>query len=866
MKPLRAFLFSRTPSGEWRSEAFRELEPLLEATRKALTEESASAAIHVGFWRPETIKIADLAQRWEGTLLLSETAIGSVPPPVAVSKNKVGEVDGLAFHVALDGFGYQIEDPSDSKPDNHTIRLTDRESVDVVFRGWVGELIRYKPECEPMLRKAGIWDDASYHECERILEVEERITLALDRYRIVTGAQASQENILDNLHACPNWFLSDQLTFLDLTVRMRNVCIANKLTIIGDLAAKGYRGLLKLPNMGNGSVHGLGKLIWEAFFLGTALRRKKWDGDDTSNDVAHSFYIPDENIVAPSVNSSFKTILDGFVDAAQVLSDQERGIWAARLGFRCDPQTLQMIGNQLGITRERVRQIEVKIYKKVRNHLIWPEVSRKLKNLLKDRTSPLLLNGVSAFDQWFNGIEELQNPLGEIFNHILDNEFSILIINDTPIISHLTSDGWAFAVGSAKNLLRGIAGEKVQEDDARVRIGTLIGERGAELRDELWETVKSFALWAEKPDGTRWLSGYGHTAEAVVTAILESAGHPLHYEEIFRRSKQISERPYEERALHNAARNVAVLYKRGTYGLLTHCPLTTEDLALIEAEIEDIAAGAERSRQWHTSELLDELLERGLDFNGQIDKYLINISLRNSKSFSYLRRMIWGYKNSWQASASSRLDTRQAVMALLEGAGRPLSTLEIRKKLENDRGLNSHFQIHPQGNLIRLGPGLWGLADRDIRVSDPDALLGQLDCHLRTTQEGVHSSEVASILDIKEEDALALLGLAKQKGMRVDRAQYVYLSSWEDSRRIWPAEAVRQTLITHPHGLSIEKIRSEVNRITKRVMNGIYVSHLLIHTDGASYDPESEIWILDQVRSQEAEVDEDEEHDEPKLP
>ena len=49
-------------------------------------------------------------------------------------------------------------------------------------------------------------------------------------------------------------------------------------------------------------------------------------------------------------------------------------------------------------------------------------------------------------------------------------------------------------------------------------------------------------------------------------------------------------------------------------------------------------------------------------------------------------------------------------------------------------------------------------------------------------------------------------------------------------------------------------------------MNGIYVSHLLIHTDGASYDPESEIWILDQVRSQEAEVDEDEEHDEPNLP
>ena len=44
MKPLRAFLFSCGPSGEWSSSAFRELEPLLEATKAALATESASAA------------------------------------------------------------------------------------------------------------------------------------------------------------------------------------------------------------------------------------------------------------------------------------------------------------------------------------------------------------------------------------------------------------------------------------------------------------------------------------------------------------------------------------------------------------------------------------------------------------------------------------------------------------------------------------------------------------------------------------------------------------------------------------------------------------------------------------------------------
>jgi len=827
----------------------------------ALAFESAAAAVHIGFWRPETAKVAELAQQWSGKLLLSEAAIGSLPRPIAVSQASVGEVDGLAFHVALDGFGYQMDDPSPGKPKKrpaiHPSQTDDRLSP----RGWVEQLILLKPESEALLGKAGIWDDASYHENESFLETDERITLALDRYRTVAGVKVNQTNILNNLHACPNWFLNDQLSFLNLTVRMRNVCDAHNMTTIGDLANKGYGGLLKLPNMGQGSVHSLGTLLWKIFILGDTLRRKKWDGPEAPMDGPHNVRIPDD-IVIEDPNSppapSFANVLNGFIDVAQEITDQERGIWAARMGFRCKAQTLQVIADQVGITRERVRQIEVKIYKKIHRHLFWASLSNRLKDHLDDRTSPLLLNGISAVDPWFKGVEELKEPLREVFNHIMQDEFSILDINETPVITRLPFAQWEDAVSSGKALLREMVSDKVSEDYARVQVGTLISGAGEELRDELWATVRPFAMWAHKANGERLLAGYGRTAEAVVAAILESAGHPLHYEEIYRRSKLVSEKEHEERALHKAARNVAVLYKRGTYGLLSHCPLTPDELALIEAEVEDIAAGADPSKQWHTSELLDELLERGFDFDGQLTKYIINIALRNSKSFANMRRMIWGYKKSWRASAASRLDMRQAVMALLEEAGRPLNTLELRERLEGDRGLNNHFQIHPQGNLIRLGTGLWGLANRDIKVGDPDALLGRLALHLQETQEGVHSSEVATVLgDIREEDALALLGLVKQKGMRRDRAQYVYLSSWEGSRRIWPAEAVEQALDAHPEGMSIEQVRVEVNRITKREMNGLYISHLLNHTEGSSYNPDTEIWVREQAPSED--IDEDEE-------
>jgi hypothetical protein len=849
MKPLRAFLFSKNQSDEWSSAAYRELETLLEGVSQALAVEGTSAAIHVGFWRPETTKVAELAQQWGGTLLLSDSAVGSLPPTVKVSHSSVGEVDGVSFRVALDGFGYQIEDPTPGQFRESKTIDSHIPSIQFQPRGWVEQLISEKPEYESLLQEKQIWDEESFHKNEYSLEINERLSLAFNRYRLIVGSKVSEINILDNLHACPDWFLNDDLHLLNLTVRMRNVCKAYGMNTIRDIAAKGYSGLLKLPNMGQGSVHGLGTILWKAFIEADALRRQKWDcitPSDSGTDraqVAHEGITEELSETDPSKVPVIDGINSGFVEAAQALSFQERGIWATRLGYRCEQKTLQMIGDDIGLTRERVRQIEVKIYRKVGRHPFWTQLSERIKGHLNSRTSSLLLDGIGAVDPWFKDASELKEPLRQAFHHILHDEFSILNINETPVITRLTSSQWEKAIDAGKALLREMVDQRVSEDQARVQIGALLNDAGEELRDDLWAIVHPFAMWASSPGGQRIIVGYGRTAESVVLAILVSAGKPLHYREIYRRSKQFSGKAHEERALHNAAANVAVLYNRGTYGLLSHCPLTPKELALIEAEIEDIAAGSEPTKQWHTSELLDELLERGFDFDGKISKYIVNIALRNSKTFVNMRRMVWGYRESWQASTASRLDMRQAVMALLEEAGRPLSTLEIQERLKGDRGFNEYFQIHPQGNLIRLGTGLWGLADRDIKVKDPNALLQKLLKHLQQTKEGVHISEVTAVLgEIDEDDAQALLGLVNHKGMRRDRAQYVYLSEWEGSRRIWPGHAVEQALDTHPKGASIEKIRLEVNRLTKRNINPIYISHLLVHTDGAVYDAENELW------------------------
>src|SRR5712691_8571162 len=57
-----------------------------------------------------------------------------------------------------------------------------------------------------------------------------------------------------------------------------------------------------------------------------------------------------------------------------------------------------------------------------------------------------------------------------------------------------------------------------------------------------------------------------------------------------------------------------------------------------------------------------------------------------------------------------------AVVALRR-AGKPLTTAELRKYIEEVRGLNAVFLPQPYGLIGRLGRGVWGLVDRDFGLT-----------------------------------------------------------------------------------------------------------------------------------------------------
>lgn len=79
--------------------------------------------------------------------------------------------------------------------------------------------------------------------------------------------------------------------------------------------------------------------------------------------------ILDENAISPMTSAMKSADANWTHELLEILTEQEVDILKRRYGFDNDPQTLESIGDALGITRERVRQIENQALKKLRKKI-----------------------------------------------------------------------------------------------------------------------------------------------------------------------------------------------------------------------------------------------------------------------------------------------------------------------------------------------------------------------------------------------------------------------------------------------------------------------------------------------------------------
>ena len=91
-------------------------------------------------------------------------------------------------------------------------------------------------------------------------------------------------------------------------------------------------------------------------------------------------FIPDEDVPAPAEAAAFSMLKEQLVEVLDTLTEREQKVLKLRFGLDDGrARTLEEVGKEFDVTRERIRQIEAKALRKLRH----PSRSKKLKEYLE---------------------------------------------------------------------------------------------------------------------------------------------------------------------------------------------------------------------------------------------------------------------------------------------------------------------------------------------------------------------------------------------------------------------------------------------------------------------------------------------------
>ena len=92
-------------------------------------------------------------------------------------------------------------------------------------------------------------------------------------------------------------------------------------------------------------------------------------------------FIQDDHVAVPADAAAFTLLHEQLLEVLETLTEREQKVLKLRFGLEDGrPRTLEEVGKEFNVTRERIRQIEAKALRKLRH----PSRSKKLKDYLDE--------------------------------------------------------------------------------------------------------------------------------------------------------------------------------------------------------------------------------------------------------------------------------------------------------------------------------------------------------------------------------------------------------------------------------------------------------------------------------------------------
>ncbi len=389
------------------------------------------------------------------------------------------------------------------------------------------------------------------------------------------------------------------------------------------------------------------------------------------------------------------------------LSAKERRIVEGRFMIAGARSTLQQLGDKLGVTRERVRQVEsVLVGRADPDGWLGPIIDERLAVLRKGRTEPLLISDIEKGDPWFAGISEKPRVLGGILATLHCDHRMI----DADSINEP-------CVTSADAALKGALTWRFTRWFRRQGIVSAIEPKALEYLGGLGAPemlpllIANVAPWIEGPNG--WIPG--PTLYQWVNATVWESEVPLHVADV--------EQILHKKGVNLAQRTVRSCFDRAPFICTANStyihPVHLQKWDKHAPAVKAIALGAMKTgtkSQWLTWEIHRLVQEESGKWAADMPFYVIDYLLGTMpETFQRLKRFSWGRKGQ---VAEKRLSVSEAGRQALEEAGEPMRFRDLEQRIREMRGLGLTLSI--RWPLVRLGGGLTGLGPRDLKLSNEE--------------------------------------------------------------------------------------------------------------------------------------------------
>jgi hypothetical protein len=539
---------------------------------------------------------------------------------------------------------------------------------------------------------------------------------------------------------------------------------------------------------------------------------------------------------------------DDLMSVISTFPDRTNLIIRRRLGFYGYCDSLETIGKELQITRERVRQIEVKSLRNINNKCGFT-FAVQLKKCLQNRKNALYLDSLEEKDQWFSGFSNNQVFLTQIIEKL--TVYHVIEVNGRNIISKIHQEQWCDLKSETLTYLKSQVTAKLSKKEVKLEIRRIaIKNNVSELTSVLHESIKEkLHFGSPKSKGPKILCSVGRGLANVLAVLLVEANEPLHYSELAKRcSFRLGRRV--KAYVHNSLKELAYLYGRGVYGTLDHLPIDDADKKDILATTEATILNGPKKRQWTSSELFQKIKDEKSALPEELDKYLLNIILAESTVLKSVGRLMWIKNNETDRTTISRLELHALVTKTIEQAGKPLSASEIKNRITKKRGLD-YFMILPTAQISRVKPNIWGLVDRDFLLTkvQRDEMLDAIYHFLDGQQEGLHVSEMRSTLlelgiNLPDDftDYMAMSLSQTDSRFQARRGQIVSLSMWPDAKRMSIMDAVSYLAEHVEHPMTMSEIRRSIEELVKHEVK--HPLRRILEKADFVYDDQSNTWNL----------------------